>query len=99
MTHEVTYYRAYRHFPNGGMVAVDFCFALTDTGGVLLPARKLGISDDEALQFADDPEAPGFVEWDTVFIDTRHAAKLLSNPLALAAIEVFRLSVLLSYRT
>jgi hypothetical protein len=97
-THEVTYYRAYRYLKNGGMIAVDLCFGLTDTGGVLLPARKLGISDADALKFANDPDAPGFVEWNTVFIDTRQAAKLLNDPAAIAALQLFRFTVLSRYR-
>ncbi len=95
---EVTWYRAYRELNNGGLVALDVSFAVTNTDAVLLPAKWFKLTDEQALESAVALDIPVLVDAGTVFLDIRHAKKLCDNPISLRIFEVFRLSVLLRYR-
>lgn len=95
---EVTWYRAYRELKNGGLVALDVSFAVTNTDAVLLPAKWFKLSDEQALQRTRALEIPVLVDQGAVFIDIRHAEKLCDNPISLRIFEMFRDIVLLRYR-
>ena len=95
---EVTWYRAYRELKNGGLVALDVSFAVTNTDAVFLPAKWFKLSNEEALQIVGTLGIPVLVDEGAVFIDIRHAEKLCDNPISLRIFDVFRDIVLLRYR-
>ncbi len=94
---EVTWYRMFRELKNGGLVALDVSFAVTNKDAVLLPAKWFKLTDEQALQSAAALDIPMLVDAGAVFLDIRHAKKLCDNPISLRIFEVFRLSVLLRY--
>jgi hypothetical protein len=94
---EVSYYRAFRVFKNGGMVAMDLNFGISSVGHVLVPAMHLGISDSDTVAFAGNPDMPVVIQNDTIFIDIRHAINFFESPAIKQGLETVRKAVLLKF--
>jgi hypothetical protein len=94
----VTYFRAWRDLKNGGTVALDLCFGITNDGEVLLPTKKLGLTDSEVRELKMiQPDAPVFEENGAFFIGAKYAAYICEDPESIAGLEFLRAHLLSTY--
>ena len=92
---EVKFYREFRSLKNGGLIATGLRCGVTSGGRLLMPAKKLGLSDSEALSCAGDPTKPVMWVDDILYIDIEHAILLSPCAKTRHRLRMFMIDVIL----